>query len=137
MLQKVIAMNKSIRTFRDLDVWQAGMDLSVAVYRQLRLPTEERFGLTAQIRRAAVSIPSNIAEGHAFRTKPRAYRRHVRIALGSFAELETHVELLSRLQMADERVIEDLRKKLTRTGQLLHGLLRALRAIREGQEDGG
>ena len=131
MLQKVITMAKSIRTFRDLEVWQAGMDLSVAVYSQLKLPAEERFGLTAQIRRAAVSIPSNIAEGHAFRTKPRAFRRHVRIALGSFAELETQVELLSRLQMADDRVLKELGKKLTRTGQLLHGLLRALRAIRE------
>jgi four helix bundle protein len=106
------------------------MELVVAVYeRTAALPDDERFGLAAQMRRAAVSIPCNIAEGHAFRTTPRAYLRHVRIALGSFAELETQTELLVRLRLADEAALVDVHRRMERTGRLLHGLLRALRTI--------
>jgi four helix bundle protein len=125
-------MAPRIRTFRDLEVWQAGMDLAVSIYQLTALlPNEERYGLSAQMRRAAVSVPSNVAEGHAFRTKPRAYRRHIRIALGSFAELETQIELVGRLYQKDVQRTSDVVQKLTRTGQLLHGLLRALRPIKE------
>jgi four helix bundle protein len=125
-------MAPRIRTFRDLEVWQAGMDLAVSIYQLTALlPNEERYGLSAQMRRAAVSVPSNVAEGHAFRTKPRAYRRHIRIALGSFAELETQIELVARLYQKDVQRTSDVVQKLTRTGQLLHGLLRALRPIKE------
>jgi four helix bundle protein len=83
------------------------------------------------MRRAAISIPSNVAEGHAFRSRPRAYRRHIRIALGSLAELDTQVEIVRRLQLARNHPTPDLLAQLRRTGQLLHGLLRALRAIKE------
>ena len=100
------------------------------------LPDEERFGLIAQMRRAAVSIPSNVAEGHAFRTRPRAYRRHVRIALGSIAELDTQVEFASRLDMLKQSSLDELHAKLERAGKLLHGLLRALRAIKEDTRKG-
>jgi four helix bundle protein len=111
------------------------MDLVVSTYAlTAKLPPDERFGLSAQMRRAAISIPSNVAEGHAFRTTPRAYRRYVRIALGSFAELETHVELAMRLQLATEESLKAMREKLKRTGQLLHGLLRSLRAIKEDRD---
>ncbi len=107
------------------------MELVVAVYeRTAALPDDERFGLAAQMRRAAVSIPCNIAEGHAFRNTPPAYRRYVRIALGSFAELETQIELLVRLRLADQTALVDVDRKMERTGQLLHGLLRALRSTR-------
>ena len=129
-------MGTHIRHFRELDVWQAGMDLVISTYAlSATLPPDERFGLSSQMRRAAISIPSNVAEGHAFRTRPRAYRRYVRIALGSFAELETHVELATRLQMATEESLEPMREKLKRTGQLLHGLLRALRAVKDNNRD--
>jgi four helix bundle protein len=125
-------MRSPIRTFRELQAWQAAMDLVMCVYQRLsELPPEERFGLAMQIRRAAVSIPSNIAEGHAFRTRPRAYQRHVRIALGSFAELETQLELSTRLHMLKASSIHELNDKMERVGKLLHGLLRALRAIKE------
>ncbi|HET7220391.1 MAG TPA: four helix bundle protein [Vicinamibacterales bacterium] len=113
-------------------MWQAGMELTVSTYELSgRLPPEEKFGLASQMRRAAVSIVSNVAEGHAFRTRPRAYRRHVRIALGSFAELETQVELVSRLRLANGRQLRQVQVHMTRVGQLLHGLLRALRAVKE------
>ncbi len=125
-------MRAPIRSFRDLDVWQAGMDLVVAIYDLVgNLPPTERFELSAQMRRAVVSVPSNVAEGHAFRTWPKIYRRHVRIALGSLAEVETQVEVAKRLRMADEQSIRRVGMQLDKTRQLLHGLLRALRAIKE------
>ena len=104
--QKVITSMRP-KTYRDLDVWQAGMDLAIGVYQTTRsLPVEERFGLASQMRRAALSIPSNVAEGHAFRFQQRAYLRHVRIALGSFAELETHLEVVARLRLIDNTALE-------------------------------
>lgn len=80
---------QKVLSFRDLEVWQRGMDLVIAVYHATEvLPQSERYGLTSQMRRAAVSIPSNIAEGHA-RRSDGAYLNHLRIALGSQAELLT------------------------------------------------
>jgi four helix bundle protein len=128
-------MSERIQTFKDLDVWQAGMELVVSVYLlTARLPLEERFGLSSQIRRAALSIPSNVAEGHAFRFQPRAYRRHVRIALGSFAELQTQLDLITRLRLLDSSLLDQVNKQMTRAGQLLHGLLRSLRTPADRQE---
>src|SRR5262245_61916218 len=125
-------MSNRIRSFRELDVWQSGMDLVVVTYElATKLPVEERFVLAAQMRRAAVSIPSNVAEGHAFRNQPKVYRRHVRIALGTLAELETQIEVAARMKFSDAPTLERVQNHLTRTGQLLHGLLRALRAIKE------
>jgi four helix bundle protein len=78
-----------IDSYRDLTVWQAAMKLVKHVYEQTgRFPSNEQFGLTSQLRRAAVSIPSNIAEGHA-RESTKEYLHHVSFALGSLAELET------------------------------------------------
>jgi four helix bundle protein len=87
----------TIRSFRDLDAWKAAMELSCSAYDIAgQLPATERFELASQIRRAAVSIPSNIAEGHACGLRNR-YRNHVRIAAGSLAELATQMEI-ARLQ---------------------------------------
>src|SRR4029453_15442067 len=83
---------QTITSYRDLEAWQLGMDFAEAVYALTRtFPREELFGLTAQLRRAAVSIPSNVAEGH--RHKTSNYRHYVTIALGSQAECETQLEL--------------------------------------------
>ena len=72
-----------IQSFRDLEAWQAAMDLSVGVYSvSMRLPPEERFGLMSQMRRASVSVPSNVAEGQSH-GKDGRYIEHVRVALGS------------------------------------------------------
>jgi four helix bundle protein len=135
-LQKVITMaDRTIRSFRDLDTWQAGMDLVVAAYDVAgRLPASERFELGGQMRRAAVSVPSNVAEGHAFRSSAKAFARHVRIALGSIAELETCFEIAVRLHHVDEQTLTDARANLARTGQLLHGLLRSLRRRAEANK---
>ena len=84
-------------TYRDLDVSKQGMDLVEAAYKSTEsFPKSEQLGLTSQMRRAAISIPANIAEGHSRRTT-RAYLNHVSVAIGSQAELETHIELSQRL----------------------------------------
>jgi four helix bundle protein len=87
------------------------------------LPTSERFELGAQIRRAAVSIPSNVAEGQ--RRSPLVFMNHIGIALGSLAELETQLELLQRLALAD--ISPGTWEQVSRCRQVLYGLLRSLK----------
>jgi four helix bundle protein len=102
------------------------MDLVLAAYDVAhQLPTTERFELAAQIRRAAVSIPSNIAEGQATGPGGR-YRHHVRIALGSLAELETQLEVVARLNWISPEAHGAVAERIARTGKLLHGLSRSL-----------
>src|SRR3954467_7428825 len=91
-----------IQNFRDLIAWQRAMDLAMLVYALTdRFPARERYGLAAQMRGAAVSIPSNIAEGHRQRTG--AYLKHLVIAMGSHGELDTQAELSIRLQFITGR----------------------------------
>jgi four helix bundle protein len=79
----------AVRTYRDLVAWQKAMDLVTLIYRESAvMPDSERFGLTNQMRRSAVSIPSNIAEGHG-RQSRADYLKHLRIARGSLGELAT------------------------------------------------
>jgi four helix bundle protein len=114
-----------IQSFRDLTVWQKGMDLAERVYACTEtMPQSEAFGLTSQIRRAAVSIPSNIAEGKGIGAQ--SYRRHIKIALGSEAELQTQIELAWRLKMLSDADADDLLKRTSEIGRMLVGLLNAL-----------
>ena len=114
-----------IHTFRDLSVWQKSMDLAVSVYRlSEKLPRSEMFGLTSQMRSASVSIPSNIAEGKAIGGK--SYPRHLKIALGSEAELQTQVELARRLNMFTDAEAQDLSAQTSEVGRMLAGLYRSL-----------
>jgi four helix bundle protein len=119
-----------IRSFRDLEAWQAAMDLAVTAFEIAgRLPSYQRFELASQIRKSAASVPSNVAEGHAHRGD-RTYLRHVRIALGSLAELDTQFELALRLQFVDSSGLTTANEQVARTGQILHGLERALKRRR-------
>ena len=123
-------MTPPILSFRDLQVWKLGMDLVVHVYRVTeQFPATERYGLTSQIRRAVVSIPSNIAEGHGRRDG--AYLNHIRIALGSQAELGTEIEAASRLGFLETDSASSLLSEIDRIRQLLHGLRRALERRRQ------
>jgi four helix bundle protein len=118
---------KKLASHRDLDVWIKAMDLVEETYRLTRgFPDEERFGLTAQMRRAAVSVPSNIAEGYG-RADRGNYRQHVSIANGSLKELETQLIIAGRLQFVSRAsaarawsLLQDVGKMLTR----LQGSLR-------------
>jgi len=115
----------NITSFRDLVVWQQAMDLADLVYDITeRFPREERWGLTFQMRKAAVSVPSNIAEGTRHRTA--GYINRVIIGLGEHAELETQAILSERrkfIRAADMAAFEKLSESV---GKLGHGLLRSL-----------
>ena len=118
---------RTVRYFRDLEAWQSAMDLAVAAHELAsHLPPTHRFELASQMRRSATSIPSNVAEGHAQRGD-RVFLRHVRIALGSLAELETQVEICIRARLLDEGAVRNVKIEMARTGKLLHGLRRMLR----------
>jgi four helix bundle protein len=118
----------AVTSYRDLEAWQRAMALAETCYGlTAELPVEERFSLSVQIRRAAVSIPANLAEGH--RRPIRVYINHVSIALGSHAELETYLELTRRLRFLQESRIVEAEKLLQSVGQLLHGLTRALERL--------
>ena len=113
-----------VRTFRDLIAWQKGMELAKVVYTATqKMPESERFGLTNQIRRAVVSIASNIAEGHA-RQSRADYLKFLRIARGSLAELMTQIELALSLRMLPPNIA--LRAMLEEEDRILQGLIRSL-----------
>jgi four helix bundle protein len=115
-----------IASYQALDVWQLAMDIVIEIYRQTRaFPAEEKFGLTAQLRRAAVSIPSNIAEGHN-RLGAAEFRRFVSIARGSVAEVETQVAVAVALGFTGADEIKSLSSQLDRLSKMLFGLYRRL-----------
>jgi four helix bundle protein len=116
----------TIFTYRDLAAWKQGMDLVEDAYKATAsFPRSELYGLTSQLRRAAISIPANIAEGHSRRTT-KAYLNHVSIAIGSQAELETHLELSRRLGYLAPGDSVRLDAAVSSVGRLLYGLHRAL-----------
>ena len=115
------------RGFKDLVAWQKAMELVSAVYRITSgWPREELYGLTSQVRRAAVSVPSNLAEGHG-RTGPREFAHDVSIAYGSLCELETQVLIAEQLGYSDDATTESLTTKILEVRRLIGGLLRSLR----------
>lgn len=116
-----------MRDFRDLTVWQRSMVLAEEVYAATRdFPKDETFGLVAQLRRAAVSIPSNIAEGHG-RASDKNFALFLTQARGSLCELQTQIELSRNLHMLDAHQTEHLLAETAEIGRMLHGLLRTLR----------
>jgi carbamoyl-phosphate synthase large subunit len=116
----------TVAHFRDLEVWQVSMALAKAVYAlTARFPREERYGLSSQLQRAAVSIPSNIAEGHA-RATTRDYARFVSIALGSVAELETQLLLARAFEMGSDEASAETLQLCDRVGQMLRRLHQSL-----------
>jgi four helix bundle protein len=109
----------SIQNYRDLIAWQKAMDLVEQVYEATAdFPIDERFGLTQQLRRGAISIPSNIAEGHAQRST-QEYRRFLSIANGSRAEIGTQVLLAFRLKYLEEAKRADLFDQIEEVGRLI------------------
>src|SRR3954451_19312008 len=122
--KKEQSMGTMVRTYRDLIAWQRGMELAKTLYEaSTRMPKSEQFGLTNQMRRAAVSIPSNIAEGHA-RQSRADYLKFLRIARGSLAELATQVELALSLEMIPLTPLLDA--LLQEEDRILQGLIRSL-----------
>jgi four helix bundle protein len=120
--------HKVIQSFRDLEVWQRSMELIVAVYRLTKgFPRDEIFGLTAQLRRAAISIPSNIAEGQG-RLNTREFRHFLSIARGSNSELQTQLEIARTVGLGDEKLVGEAEALSGRVGQMLVRLLSVLKS---------
>jgi four helix bundle protein len=116
-----------LRSYRDLKVWQFSMDLVVEGYHITEdFPTQERYGLVAQTRRAAVSIPCNIAEGYG-RYHRGDYVRHLSIASGSLKELETQVLIANRLGMVGATTLERFLARTGQLGRMLGSLMRKLK----------
>ena len=113
-----------MQNYRDLDVWRLAMALVETTYRLARsFPDAERYGLTSQVQRCSVSIPSNIAEGQA-RGTARFGLYFIRIAIGSAAELDTQIELARRLHYLTPAATHDFDEQLSRVRQMLQGMRR-------------
>ncbi len=116
----------AIRNYRDLLAWQRAMALAEQIYAATKaFPPEEKYTLTAQLRRSAVSVPSNIAEGHGLQSDP-AFMRHLSIARGSLCELETQLLLGARLGYIDPAENERLLVLASEVGKLIAGLSHAV-----------
>src|SRR5580658_250534 len=113
-----------IRSYRDLRVWQRGMELVEAIYVITQsFPKQEMYGLSSQVRRAAVSIPANIAEGHS-REHTKEFRNFLSMAQGSISELETELEIATRLGYLPAEQFSQLMAQVA-------GLAKQVRALRE------
>jgi four helix bundle protein len=112
-----------VRTFRDLVVWQKAMDLVTEIYRVTQqFPKEEIFSLTSQLRRAAVSVPSNIAEGQG-RITEKEFRQYLGNARGSLAEVETQINIAKNLSYLDDSNFQNLSAMVAEVGRILNGLI--------------
>jgi four helix bundle protein len=118
------------QTFRELTVWKRAMELTLAVYRlSQEFPREEQFGLTSQIRRAVVSIPSNIAEGQG-RTSKGEFRQFLGVARGSNCEVRTQLEIARALNFGRTERIGEAEALSEEVRKMLFGLLESLKPPR-------
>jgi four helix bundle protein len=121
-----------MKTFRDLIIWQKSMELVVKIYQTTAdFPRNEEFGLKSQMRRAVVSIPSNIAEGQS-RNHEKEFVQFLHVALGSLSELETQIELSERLNLLALPKAQKTLDTCSEIGKMLHGLCNALKAKKDG-----
>jgi four helix bundle protein len=115
-------------SFRNLKVWQRSMSLVEEIYRATaRVPRSEQFGLTSQIRRASVSIPSNIGEGKR-RKRERVFLHHLDVALGSQGEVEVQLEIAKRVGLLGPSDYERLQGIVEEVGRMLNGLIGSIQA---------
>ncbi|RYE77804.1 MAG: four helix bundle protein [Hyphomicrobiales bacterium] len=119
-------MRSAINSYRDLLVWQAGVDLAAACYAAtMEFPREELYGMVSQIRRASTSIPANIAEGHG-RDSSGHYVQFLKVAQGSLKELETHIVVSLRVGLLDNDRTEMLLGRCDEIGRMLRALIRSI-----------
>ncbi len=115
-----------IRNYRDLQVWQKSMEFVIECYRVVeKFPKHEIYDWSSQLRRAAVSVDANIAEGHE-RSHRKEYIQHLSISYGSLAEVETHLEIAQRLQYIAREEYEVLADMSATIGRMLNALKRSL-----------
>lgn len=115
------------KNYKQLIVWQKSIDLTELVYKLTsRFPKEEVYGITSQIRRCAVSVPSNIAEGQA-RSSTAQFKHFLSISKGSLAELETQFIIAERLKFISAEESESFQTRVNEVGKLLNGLINSLK----------
>jgi four helix bundle protein len=115
-----------MKSFRELRVWQQSMNLVENIYRLTHeFPRQETYGLTSQVRRAVVSVPSNIAEGHT-REHIKEYLHHLSMAQASLAEVETQLEIAARLKYLRVNQLAELLPEISSLGKQLYALRNAL-----------
>ena len=125
-MQDQPSSNSVARTYGELRIWQKGMDLCEACYKfTARLPRDELYGLVSQIRRASVSIPSNVAEGSG-RENRGAFAQHLRKAQGSLKELETQVLISQRVGLASSDSVGPILANTDELGRMLRAFIRTL-----------
>jgi four helix bundle protein len=118
----------AITSYQDLDVWKLAIDLVEGCYRLTKdFPRDEQFGLSSQIKRSAVSVPANIAEGYG-RDQTGNYVQFLRTALGSARELETHLIIAGRVGLAPNEALVTHKEKCDRVCRMLRSLIRSLEA---------
>lgn len=123
-VKQSVQIVQKAKSYRDLVVWQKALNLGVLVYKLTQtFPKEELYGLQSQMRRAAVALPSNIAEGQA-RGKRIEFARFLRMGLGSLAELDTQIELAVRLHYLEDRDVSEARASVLELRKMLFGLIR-------------
>ena len=119
-----------IESHRDLIVWQKSVELVVECYRVTgSFPADERFGLTSQLRRSAVSVPANIAEGKG-RGTTNNFVNFLSIASGSLTELDTHLVIANKLGYLTKETLKELEARMDEVGRMLTGLRKSLEATR-------
>ena len=119
-------MGEGVRSYRDLRVWQKGMDLAAEVYRLSKSwPKEELYGLISQVRRSAASVPANIAEGYG-RQSPASYGQFLKVARGSLKELETHLLLAERVGITARGSCNNALEQADDLGRMLGGLIKSV-----------
>jgi four helix bundle protein len=124
----------TIESYKDLEVWQMAMTLAESCYvLTARFPKDEMYGMSAQIRRAAVSIQANIAEGYG-RDQTGSFVQFLRIAQGSARELETHLILTERIRLAEQQTVAPLQERCERISKMLRSSIRSLEARRAANE---
>jgi len=117
----------AIKTYRDLIVWQKSMSLVTKIYMSTKsFPSTETYGLTSQIRRSAISIPINIAEGYG-RKSTGDYKRFLQIAIGSLFELETQIEIAFNLTYIEKELFENIIEKTNELDRMLSSLINKIK----------
>jgi four helix bundle protein len=115
-----------MKIFRDLQIWQRGLDLSILIYgHTVNFPKEEQFGLTSQLRRASTSVPLNIAEGWG-RGSNKSFANFLKIARGSLFEVETILEICFRLDYINNETINTLRNEIEQIGKMINSFIKKL-----------
>lgn len=117
------------RSYKDLIAWQIAMDLVLGIYHSTRgFPREEVYGLTSQLRRAAVSVASNIAEGQG-RLSKREFHQFLGQPRGSLMEIETQIQIAQRLNYLEDGQAKSLLAKSAEAGRILNGLIASMRSL--------